>query len=149
MVLAPCVADLDRLRLTAHFSGDVGDALPYLNGVLPQASYVATLPVLIFMDGHRMVSLYLYWIVVAKADDIVDAWASLERLRCLVNDAWSRRAEIIPSSELHRWPPALEVYKRLPGDELQGVRRAHLHRFRLGRVARRGRHPRLSLRLRR
>ncbi len=35
VVLAPCVADLDRLRLTAHLSGDVADALPYLNAELP------------------------------------------------------------------------------------------------------------------
>ena len=115
VVLAPCVADLDRLRLTAHFSGDVGDALPYLNGVLPQASYIATLPVLTFMDGHRMVSLYRDRIAVAKADDIVDAWASLERLRCLANDVWARRDAITPSFELRRRPPALEVHKRLPG----------------------------------
>lgn len=115
VVLAPCVADLDRLRLTAHISGDVAEALPYLNAELPQASYVATLPVLTFMGGHRMVSLYRDRIAIAKADDIVDAWASLERVRCLVNDAWSRRGDITPSSELRRRPPALEIYKRLPG----------------------------------
>ena len=115
VLLAPCVADLDRLRLTAHLSGDVAEALPYLNAELPQGSYVATLPVLTFMDGHRMVSLFRDRIAVAKADDIVDAWASLERLRCLINDVWSRRDEITPSTELHRRPPALEIYRRLPG----------------------------------
>ena len=115
VVLAPCVADLDRLRLTAHFSGDVAEALPYVNAELPQGSYVAKLPVLTFMDGHRMVSLFRDRVAVAKADDIVDAWASLERLRCLVNDVWSRREAIMPSFELRRRPPALEIYKRLPG----------------------------------
>ena len=115
VVLAPCVADLDRLRLTAHLSGDVAEALPYLNAEMPQGSYVARLPVFTFMDGHRMVSLFRDRIAVAKADDIVDAWASLERLRCLVNDVWSRRAAITPSFELRRRPPALEIYKRLPG----------------------------------
>jgi len=115
VVLAPCVADRDRLRLTAHFSGDAADALPYLNAQLPQGSYVAKLPVLTFMDGHRMVSLFSDRVAVAKADDIVDAWASLERVRCLLNDAWSRRDEITPSFELRRRPPALEIYKRLPG----------------------------------
>ena len=114
VLLAPCVADLDRLRLTAHLSGDVSAALPYLNAELPQGSYVATLPVLTFMDGHRMVSLFRDRIAVAKADDIVDAWASLERLRCLINDVWSRRDGITPSTELHRRPPALEIYRRLP-----------------------------------
>ena len=115
VVLAPCVADLDRLRLTAHLSGDVAEALPYVNAELVKGSYVAKLPVLTFMDGHRMVSLFRDRVAVAKADDIVDAWASLERLRCLVNDVWSRRGQITPSFELHRRPPALEIYKRLPG----------------------------------
>jgi ArsR family metal-binding transcriptional regulator len=115
VVLAPCVADLDRLRLTAHLSGDVAEALPYVNAELSQGSYVAKLPVLTYMDGHRMVSLFRDRVAVAKANDIVDAWASLERVRCLVNDVWSRRAEITPSFELRRRPPALEIYKRLPG----------------------------------
>ncbi len=115
VVLAPCVADHDRLRLTAHVSGDVADALPYLNAEMAQSSYVSKLPVFTFMDGHRMLSLFRDRVGIAKADDIVDAWASLERLRCMVNDVWSRRDAITPSFELRRRPPALEIYKRLPG----------------------------------
>ena len=115
VVLAPCMADADRLRLIAHFSGDVAEALPYLNAEMSSASYVAAQPVLTHMDGHRMVSLFRDRIGIAKADDIVDAWATLERVRRLANDVWSRRDEIEPSSELRRRPPALEIYKRLPG----------------------------------
>ena len=115
VVLAPCVADLKRLRLTAHLAGDVAEALPYLNAELPQGSYTAKLPVFTYMDGHRMVSLFRDRVAVAKSDDIVDSWASLERVRCLVNDVWSRRDAITPSFELRRRPPALEIYKRLPG----------------------------------
>jgi len=115
VMLAPCVADLDRLRLIAHLAGDLAEALPYLNAELPQGSYVVALPVLTFMDGHRMVSLFRDRIAVAKANDIVDAWSTLEGVRSLVNDAWARRSEITPSFELHRRPPALEIYRRLPG----------------------------------
>ena len=32
-----------------------------------------------------------------------------------MNDVWSRRDAITPSRELRRRPPALEIYKRLPG----------------------------------
>jgi ArsR family metal-binding transcriptional regulator len=32
-----------------------------------------------------------------------------------VNEVWARRDAIAPSFELRRRPPALEVYKRLPG----------------------------------
>ncbi len=115
VVLTPCVADLTRLRLTAHFSGDVAAAMPYLNAVMPQASYMAKVPVLSFMDGPRMVSLYRDRMAIAKADDIVDAWDSLERLRCRVNAIWADRDAITPSTELRRRPSALEIYKRLPG----------------------------------
>jgi len=115
VVLAPCVADPSKLRLIAHLAGDAGEALPYLNAELQQASYAAKLPVLTLMDGHRMVSLFRDRVAIAKADDIVDAWASLERLRRAVNDVWARREEIEPSFEARRRPPALEIYRRLPG----------------------------------
>jgi ArsR family metal-binding transcriptional regulator len=115
VVLAPCVADPEKLRLIAHLEGDAAEALPYLNAELPQASYTAKLPVLTYMDGHRMVSLFRDRAGIAKADDIVDAWASLERLRSQVNEVWSRREEIEPSYEARRRPPALEILKRLPG----------------------------------
>lgn len=115
VVLAPCVADLKRLRLTAHLSGDVAEALPYLNAAMPQGCFTARLPVFTYMDGHRMVSLFRDRVAIAKTDDIVDSWASLERVRCLVNDVWSRRGAIAPSFERRRRPPALEICKRLPG----------------------------------
>lgn len=114
VLLAPCVADSDRLRLIAHLGGDVAEALPYLNAELPQGSYVGALPVLTFMDGHRVVSVFRHRIAVAKADDIVDAWATLEQVRGLVNDVWERRAQITPSFELRQRPSALEIYRRLP-----------------------------------
>jgi ArsR family metal-binding transcriptional regulator len=115
VVLATCIADASKLRLIAHFSGDVAEALPYLNAELLKGSYVPKLPVFTYMDGHRMVSLFRDRIGIAKANDIVDAWASLERVRCLLCDVWTRRAEITPSFESRQRPPALEVYRRLPG----------------------------------
>jgi len=115
VVLAPCVADPDRLRLIAHFSGDTAAVLPYLNAELRQGSYVPTIPALTYMDGRRVVSLFRNRVAIAKAADIVDAWASLERARCLANEIWSRRAEITPLCEARRRPPALEIYRHLPG----------------------------------
>jgi len=115
VVLAACAADHERLRLTAHLSGDVAEALPFLNAEVPRGSYVAGLPVFTFMDGHRMVSLFRDRVGIAKDDDIVDAWAALERLRCMANGIWSRREAITPLFGLRRRPPSLDIYKRLPG----------------------------------
>jgi ArsR family metal-binding transcriptional regulator len=115
MVLAPCVADLSRIRITAHISGDLAAVFPYLNTEMREGSYTPGGPTFTFMDEYRMVCLYSRRITMAKADDIVDAWAVLEGIRSRVNDVWARRHTISPSYERRERPPALEIYKRLPG----------------------------------
>ena len=115
MVLAPCVADYKKLRLIVHTSSNIEASFPYLNSEIPTGSYTRDTETFTFMDGYRMISLYGHRITVAKTDDIVDTWRVLEKIRCLVNDIWSRRAQIQPSYELKKKPPALEIYKRLPG----------------------------------
>jgi ArsR family metal-binding transcriptional regulator len=115
MVLGPCVADYKKIRLIAHLGGDLGPLLPYLNAVLPQASYTPKADTLTFMDGYRMIALYPRRITIAKADEIVDAWLTLERIRFLVEQTWRDRARIAPSFETRKKPPALEIFKRLPG----------------------------------
>jgi ArsR family metal-binding transcriptional regulator len=114
MVLAPCVADPTKIRLIAHTRGDLSAALPYMNAVMREASYNARGPTFTFMDRYRMISLYPRRIAVAKADDIVDGWRTLEMIRRRVNETWARRAEITPSDEMRAKPPALEIFKRLP-----------------------------------
>jgi len=114
MVLAPCVADLRKIRLIAHLSGDLRGVLPYLNAEMSSACFNPDGSSLVFMEGYRMITLYPERIAVAKADDIVDAWRVLERIRRLVNGCWQRRSVLSPSYERRRKPPALEIYKRLP-----------------------------------
>ena len=92
-----------------------------------------TLPVLTFMDGHRMVSLFRDRIAIAKADDIVDAWASLERLRCTVNEVWARRdadRAVVRSAPASAGPRDLQAPA---GHQLQGVRRGDAARRSPGR----------------
>ena len=105
MVLAPCVADVAKLRLIA----------PFLNAEMPAGSYGQDPATYTYQDAYRMISLYSHRITIAKADDIVDAWRVLESIRRLVNETWLRRASITPMYERRSRPPALEIYKRLPG----------------------------------
>jgi ArsR family metal-binding transcriptional regulator len=114
MLLAPCVADTEKVRIIAHTSGDLSQVFPYLNAEMQSACYNAHAPNLTFMDGYRMISLYSHRIAVAKPDEIVDAWRTLEMIRLKVNDVWRRRHEIEPCYELRARPPALEIFKRLP-----------------------------------
>ena len=114
MVLAPCVADLTKIRFIAHITGDLAGVMPYLNAVMREASFNPVAPTLTYMEAYRFIVLYPRRIVVAKADDLVDAWRVLESIRRRANQTWARREEIEPSYERREKPPALEIYKRLP-----------------------------------
>jgi ArsR family metal-binding transcriptional regulator len=115
MVLQPCVADETKIRLVAHLQGDLAPVLPYLNSVIRTASFTPAAETLTYMEAHRMVVLYPRRITIAKADDIVDAWMTLERIRRLAEETWANRANIEPCYVTRKKPPALEIFKRLPG----------------------------------
>ena len=114
MFFGPCMADETRVRLIAHLTGDLAAVLPYLNSRMPQACFNAGPCTLTFMDGQRMVTLYPRRIAIGKADELVDAWRTLEKIRMLVNTTWAQRSAIVPSYVRRSKPPALEIYKRLP-----------------------------------
>ncbi|MCX5830290.1 MAG: hypothetical protein NT140_00090 [Deltaproteobacteria bacterium] len=114
MFLGPCVADETKIRLIAHLEGDLGPVLPYLNAVIPQALYTPAAETLTYMEGYRMIALYRQRITIAKADEIVDAWRTLEDIRQLAEQTWNDRSTIEPSFEIRKKPPAIEIFKRLP-----------------------------------
>jgi ArsR family metal-binding transcriptional regulator len=115
VVVAPCVADPTKIRLIAHTSGDISAAFPYMNAEMREASYNARGPTFTFMDRYRMIAMYPQRIALARADEIVDGWRVLEMIRRRVNETWAKRAAIAPSDEMRQKPPALEIFKRLPG----------------------------------
>ena len=114
MVLQPCLADPTKIRAIVHATGNLSEVLPYLNTVMPDASYNVQGPVLTFRDGYRMITLEPWRIAVAKADDLVDLWRVLEAIRVRANTCWQDRATITPSFTLRRRTPALQIYLRLP-----------------------------------
>jgi ArsR family metal-binding transcriptional regulator len=114
MVLQPCMADHRKLRAIAHISGDLTEVFPYMNATEKLAFYNAQAQSFTLMDAYRFIALYPRRIAMAKTDDIVDTWRVLETLRLRLNECWRTRANIIPSTEYRRRPPALEIYSRLP-----------------------------------
>ncbi|HNV49203.1 MAG TPA: (Fe-S)-binding protein [Spirochaetota bacterium] len=115
MVLAPCTADPKKIRVIAHTTKDMSPAFPYLNATMREGCYNPDGPLFTFMDCYRMITLYPQRIAAAKADDIVDAWRMLEKIRRRVNEVYADRASLQPSYETRKKPPALEIYRRLPG----------------------------------
>jgi len=114
MVLAPCIADDTKIRLIAHISGDMAEALPYLNAAMTGAVYNPEGPTLTFMDGYRLITLYPRRIAIAKADDLPDGWRILERVRCRINEVYARRDSLTPLAVPREKPTALAVYALLP-----------------------------------
>ena len=114
MFFGPCMADETRVRLTVHLGGNLAPVLPYVNRTMPQACFNTDPCSLTFMEGARMVSLYPQRIAIGKADGLVDAWRTLEKIRLLVNRTWAQKDSIVPLYERRFKPPALEIYKRLP-----------------------------------
>ena len=114
MFIGPCMADETRVRLTAHISGDLTEALPYLNATMPQACFNPGSPSLTFMEEQRLITLYPWKVMIGKAEDLVDGWRALESVRRLVNSVWARRASISPSCEARSKPPLLALYRLLP-----------------------------------
>ena len=114
MVLAPCMADSNKIRTVSYITGNLTEVFPYMNAEMRGATYNPHGHIFTFMEGYRMVSLYPQRIAVAKADEIVDAWRVLEMLRVRANTCWKNRRQITPSYEMRKKPPALEIYFRLP-----------------------------------
>ena len=109
-----CLADPTKIRVLAHFSCDVSDALPYLATLLPQAGYNHAAGILTLVREGRMYSVYPRTVMLAKALDEEDALATLEWLKGRINEAYARRGELEPCYERNRVPRFLDVYQLLP-----------------------------------
>jgi ArsR family metal-binding transcriptional regulator len=114
MVLGPCLADSEKLRLIAPISGDITEVLPFINGALKNAVYNQHANYLIYSEGYRRITLFSQKITLAKVDDIYDAWRLLESVRRLVNDTWNKRDSIEPLFTSRKKPVVIEIYKHLP-----------------------------------
>ncbi len=112
--VAPCMADEKKIRLIGYFNRQITEILPYINAVIKGASYNKGASTLTYAKGRRLINLYNIKITIAKADDIIDAWAVLDEVKNLVNDTYRRRDTIKPSYEEKVKVTALQIYGWLP-----------------------------------
>lgn len=110
-----CLADPDKIRVVAALPGNIHAVLPYLASLLPTAGYNHPAGILTLIRQGRLITVYPEMVTLAKALDEDDAAAVLGWLRERINEAHTRRAELVPCFERHRVPRFLDVYRLLPG----------------------------------
>jgi ArsR family metal-binding transcriptional regulator len=109
-----CIADPNKNRVIAELSDDVSPVFPYLNAILKKLMYNPGANSVTIKRGVRILTFYPHVAVMAKVDGEADAVAQLRWFQELCNDAWQRRAEIVPCHKRRRLLGPLDVYRLLP-----------------------------------
>lgn len=115
MVLVDCNYSAEMPNALAELSGDIAEALPYLNAVLKGARYSPQVPALAFThEGHRIV-LRPRQAAIARLEGEEEARRIMDWLVATINRVWEQRDSIQPNHQAAREPGLLEVYRLLPG----------------------------------
>lgn len=110
-----CDSHAQCLAVFAHLHQDVGEALPYLNAILPNAVYDHAGQVITWKSGSHEISLRPRLLAISDVADREDADRQTAELARLINDTWERRSAIVPSMRRRLRAPALSMYRMLPG----------------------------------
>ena len=111
---AECNPSFESLHCIATLDQDVSGALPYLNAVLGGFEYLKEPPAVVFRSRGRLITVHGHEIAINALQDETEADKILEWLKREINDAWEKRAEIVPSYEGAPKPQVLEILKLLP-----------------------------------
>jgi len=114
-----CIADPHKIRIFADFSDDVGEILPYLNAMLPTATFNQNDPALTFMRGPTLITIYPQKMAPAKVEHENAAVLLLEWIRDLINDTFDKKDSLEPSYQQTVRLNPIELYKYLPRSNCQ------------------------------
>lgn len=99
----------------AHFSGDVSEVMPYLNAVMKRARFSSASRSLLWKEGDRIFALRPDELAASSILDMKQARQVIAKTVAMINQVWEKRDEITPSHEERTQPPALQVFRLLPG----------------------------------
>jgi ArsR family metal-binding transcriptional regulator len=99
---------------TAHLAVDISAVLPYLNAALNRATYAPNGPALSWRRDGRNIGFWSNRIAADHLEDRVHAEQVMAELVALVNQVWSKRAEIEPDFTTRQRLQPLELHRLLP-----------------------------------
>ena len=110
------VTDPSRLRVEAVVEKSLSELIPIMARIIRGGSFHRDVPVLAFDEEHRLLAVSPREVVICRADDLLDAWIMLRSVVELVMSAWHRRESLKPETDPRHGIGAIEIFKRLPGE---------------------------------
>ena len=114
-----CLADPDKIRITAKLTDDIQDVLPYINATLRGCMYNHSAQNLTLKKDGRQITFHPKEIAITKLEDENKAREILEWLKDLINKTYDNRENIKP--KLNRWLilTPLSLSSSLPGEKCE------------------------------
>ncbi len=114
IVLSDCNPSSQKVNAIADLSGDISEALPYLNTVLKGFQYSAEEKILTAKRGGRLITFRPRQISITKLEDEKEATAVMEELKQIVNETYANKDHIEPTYTSRPIPRPLDIFKLLP-----------------------------------
>ncbi|MFH1113165.1 MAG: (Fe-S)-binding protein [Pseudomonadota bacterium] len=112
----PSFTDPQRLRIEAAPGNSLADLIPIMARLIRGGSFRPHTSTFAFEEEHRLIVFSPDSFVISRADDLLDAWI---QLRCgvdLIRAAWNKRNALEPERDPRLGIGAIEIFRRLPGD---------------------------------
>jgi ArsR family metal-binding transcriptional regulator len=109
-----CNPSFESVHCIAHLDQDISAVLPYLNAVLGGFEYLKDPPAVIFRSQGKFITVHGRKIAINALRDEAEADKILAWLKREINEAWEKRASIVPRYEGAPKPKLIEILKLLP-----------------------------------
>lgn len=115
LVEPACAPGAGRWGALARTASDISAVFPYLNAILPDASYDHQNQVLIFKEPGQQYALRPQEIRLARVENLAHAQRVVSDIADRINAVWQKRNTITPSYAERKLASLLDIYKLLPG----------------------------------
>ncbi|HMK43454.1 MAG TPA: (Fe-S)-binding protein [Dissulfurispiraceae bacterium] len=109
-----CNNSFESLHCIAHLEDDISEALPYVNAVLGGDTFIKEPPSVTFKLYGKLITVHGRKIAVNALRDEAEADHILDWFKEQINEAWEKRADIVPKYDGRKVPHIMEIYKMLP-----------------------------------
>jgi DNA phosphorothioation-dependent restriction protein DptG len=115
IVLSDCNPSSQKVNAIADLSEDITEILPYLNTVLKGLHYFEEEKILTVKRKGRLITFWPRQIALTKLEDENEARGVMEELKRIVNETYTNKDHIKPTSTSRPVLRPLDVFKLLPG----------------------------------